>query len=85
MLPLSSGRAWARNRISSTITDAIVIAFRQLRGPLRRQLLGGLADLVELETEQPAVFVDASQQQLVDGGLNGRCVNLSAGYGVTIV
>jgi hypothetical protein len=25
---LSSGRAWARSRISSTITDANVIAFR---------------------------------------------------------
>ena len=54
-------------------------------GPLGRQLLAGLGDLVELEAEQPTVFVDAGQQQLPDGGLNGRFVNLPAGYGVTIV
>jgi hypothetical protein len=31
-------------------------------------LFGGLRDLVELEAEQPTVFVDAGQQQFVDGG-----------------
>jgi hypothetical protein len=32
MLSLSSGRAWARNRISSTITLAIVTALRHGSG-----------------------------------------------------
>jgi hypothetical protein len=74
---LSSGRAWARSRISSIITDAIVRAFRLD--------LAALGSLVELEAEQPTMLVNAGQQQLPDGGLNGRFVNLPAGDGVTIV
>jgi hypothetical protein len=31
------------------------------------------------------VFVDAGQEQLADGGLNGRFVTLPAGHVVTIV
>jgi hypothetical protein len=64
----SNGRVWARNRISSSITDAIVMAFRAGPGPFGRQLLPRFGDLVELETEQPAMLVDAGQQQLVPGG-----------------
>jgi hypothetical protein len=36
--------------------------------PLGCQLLPGFGDLVELKAEQPTVFVDAGQQQFVDGG-----------------
>jgi hypothetical protein len=54
-------------------------------GPVGRQLLTRFGDLVELETEQPAMLVDPGQQQLPDRELNCRFVNLPAGYSVTIV
>jgi hypothetical protein len=70
----SSGRAWARSRISSIITDAIVMTFRHdlaLSGASCSQALAGL---VELEGEQPAVFVDSGEQHLVDGRGDGGFV-----------
>ena len=51
----------------------------RMGGPLRCKLLAGFGDLVQLEAEQATVFVDAGQEQFVDGGLLGWFVNLPAG------
>ena len=56
-------------------------------GPFRVELFAGFGDLVELETEQPTVFIDAGQQQLAGGGGDGRFVNQGhyvLGYSITV-
>jgi hypothetical protein len=54
-------------------------------GPFRVELFAGFGDRVELETEQPAMLVDAGQQQLAGGGGDGRFVNLPAGRQVVTI
>jgi hypothetical protein len=63
----------------------MVMALRHDRGRSGVSCSVAFRGLVELEAEQATVFVDAGQQQLPDGGLNGRFVNLPVGNGVTIV
>jgi hypothetical protein len=52
---------------------------------LSRQLRTPFGYLVEPEAEQPTTLIDAGQQQLPDGRLNGRFVTVPAGHGVAIV
>jgi hypothetical protein len=51
-------------------------------GPFGCQLLAGFGDLGELEGEEPTVFVDARQQQLVDCGFCRFGGNLPRGQTV---
>jgi hypothetical protein len=59
----SSGRAWTRNRISSTITDFMVMALRHDRGRSGVELFGHRPDLIEQLGHPVDELVDLGEQE----------------------